>query len=364
MNRALFPLIAIILLTSCATINPTHDETLPLRITLSRLLPPLTPLSTPPKEGPLADYARTTLTPEEYPDLTYLLGTIPAGPHTLCVHLFHRHTHSRGTVLVLHGYATDSSLYGALARTLIEEGWDVVLVDLPGHGLSTGERGAAWPDFSIYGDIVQHTLNALSPYLHPPLAAIGHSTGALALIDHSLRYPSPFFRLILFAPLIHTRAYSLLSTIHTLTTPFIRQVRALSHTPLGLRIFPLSWFERLKTWEARTRSVPRIPTPPTLLILAGGDTVVDNEYNRTFLQERLPILYTALVPTADHFELDSGSPDPEVLSLITSFLGRGPAPTSAPCTLCTTRPPLQPLKTKRGQHTPTPSGSTTSIGHL
>ncbi|ADN03099.1 alpha/beta hydrolase [Spirochaeta thermophila] len=318
--RPAIPLLLTILLTSCATINPTHDETLPLRTTLSRLLPPLSPLSTPPGEGPLGDYARTTLIPEDYPDTTYLLGTIPAGHHTLCVHLFRHHTHSRGTVLVLHGYATDSSLYGALARTLIEEEWDVVLIDLPGHGLSTGERGGAWPDFSIYGDTVQHTLNALSPHLRRPLTAIGHSTGALALIDHTTHYPSPFIRLVLFAPLIHTRAYSLLATAHTLTSPFVRHVRALSRTPLGLRIFPLSWFEGLKTWEASTRLIPRIPAPPTLLILAGEDTVVDNTYNRTFLQERLPVLYTALVPTADHFELDSGAPHPAVLSLITRFL--------------------------------------------
>ncbi|MEO0345971.1 MAG: alpha/beta fold hydrolase [Pseudomonadota bacterium] len=46
---------------------------------------------------------------------------------------------SQGTVVVLHGYAMGKEVMGSFAALLADAGFDVVLVDLPGHGESSGE---------------------------------------------------------------------------------------------------------------------------------------------------------------------------------------------------------------------------------
>ena len=46
----------------------------------------------------------------------------------------------RGTVFVVHGYGVDGAAMLPWAFVLAEQGWRVVLVDLRGHGNSTGER--------------------------------------------------------------------------------------------------------------------------------------------------------------------------------------------------------------------------------
>src|SRR5262245_20787109 len=83
----------------------------------------------------------------------------------------------RGTVVLLHGYGLAQFAMFPWALYLAEEGWRCVLVDLRGHGKSTGDR-------IFFG--IQETndlsllLDALSrdEQLARPLAAIGESYGA------------------------------------------------------------------------------------------------------------------------------------------------------------------------------------------
>ena len=53
---------------------------------------------------------------------------------------------ARGTSLIKAGPGTHARLYSPIAVALARQGNDVVLVDLPGHGLSTGRRGDAPAD--------------------------------------------------------------------------------------------------------------------------------------------------------------------------------------------------------------------------
>ena len=49
-------------------------------------------------------------------------------------------THPRGTVVLLHGYGLDQDTMLPWALFLAQSGWNCVLVDLRGHGESSGER--------------------------------------------------------------------------------------------------------------------------------------------------------------------------------------------------------------------------------
>ena len=82
---------------------------------------------------------------------------------------------SQGTVVVLHGYAMGKEVMGSFAALLADAGFDVVLVDLPGHGESSGE-------FVTWGIREAEAINALREALEArsasrPLIGFGISLG-------------------------------------------------------------------------------------------------------------------------------------------------------------------------------------------
>jgi pimeloyl-ACP methyl ester carboxylesterase len=83
----------------------------------------------------------------------------------------------RGTVVLIHGYGMGGFVMAPWALRLAEEGWRCVLVDLRGHGKSTGRRIA-------YGLQETHDLNQLldalsaTNQLAAPVAVLGESYGA------------------------------------------------------------------------------------------------------------------------------------------------------------------------------------------
>jgi len=83
----------------------------------------------------------------------------------------------RGTVLLLHGYGLAQFAMFPWALYLAEDGWRCVLVDLRGHGKSTGDR-------IFFGIHETHDLSLLldalteEGQLARPVAAIGESYGA------------------------------------------------------------------------------------------------------------------------------------------------------------------------------------------
>ncbi len=87
-------------------------------------------------------------------------------------------TKPRGTVILLHGYGLAQFAMAPWALRLAAEGWRCVLVDLRGHGKSTGKR-------IFYGVVETNDLSQLLDDLSrhnelaPPVAAFGESYGAV-----------------------------------------------------------------------------------------------------------------------------------------------------------------------------------------
>ena len=87
-------------------------------------------------------------------------------------------TAPRGTVVLLHGYGLAQFSLAPWALRLAQEGWRCVLVDLRGHGKSTGKR-------IYYGVQETHDLSQLldglarDGRLKEPVAAFGESYGAV-----------------------------------------------------------------------------------------------------------------------------------------------------------------------------------------
>lgn len=75
----------------------------------------------------------------------------------------------RGRVLLVHGWTGRAMVMGLFVEPLLKAGFDVVAMDLPGHGLSTGKR--------LNMPIGARAVQAVDAALGPITAAIAHSFG-------------------------------------------------------------------------------------------------------------------------------------------------------------------------------------------
>jgi len=77
------------------------------------------------------------------------------------------------TVLIVHGWGSRAARFAPMAAALAAQGWRVLAMDAPAHGLSSG-RSSSLPQF-------MRALDTVATQLGPVQAVIGHSLGALAI---------------------------------------------------------------------------------------------------------------------------------------------------------------------------------------
>jgi pimeloyl-ACP methyl ester carboxylesterase len=112
------------------------------------------------------------------------------------------YTGSRGfdptlpTIVFVHGAAHDHSVWALQSRYFAHHGRNAVAVDLPGHGRSEGEPLQSVPAIADW-------LVALLDTMGVELAVlVGHSMGALAVLDAAGRYPARVAKLALLGPAV------------------------------------------------------------------------------------------------------------------------------------------------------------------
>ncbi len=114
------------------------------------------------------------------------------------------------TLFVFHGYYDHMGLYRHLIEWALEQKFAVIACDLPGHGLSSGER-ASIEDFAEYQATLQGLLaEAGTLGLPQPWHLCGQSTGGAIVVDHVLNQgaQSPAQgQVILLSPLVRPRAW-------------------------------------------------------------------------------------------------------------------------------------------------------------
>ena len=86
------------------------------------------------------------------------------------------------TVMLLHGMMGSAEGWWRVIPLLVQQGWRVLALDLPGHGLSPHD-----PDLTIEraGSSVAETVEHHAP--EHPLVAVGHSYGATVLAEAARR---------------------------------------------------------------------------------------------------------------------------------------------------------------------------------
>jgi pimeloyl-ACP methyl ester carboxylesterase len=98
---------------------------------------------------------------------------------------------SKPCLLFIHGAANDHSVWHLQARYFAHHGWNVVAVDLPGHGRSDGSARASIGEYSQW--IVAFLENAAIEQA----VLVGHSMGSLIALDTALLAPTRVAKLAL-----------------------------------------------------------------------------------------------------------------------------------------------------------------------
>ncbi len=104
------------------------------------------------------------------------------------------HEASRPLALFIHGAGLDHTVWALQSRWLAFHGWNVLALDLPGHGRSQGPPLPTIAAMAAWVAAVVEAAGAKSA------ALIGHSMGALIALEAAARFPGRVGSLVLIAP--------------------------------------------------------------------------------------------------------------------------------------------------------------------
>lgn len=235
----------------------------------------------------------------------------------LVVQRYLQRGNSRGTVLLVHGYMDHAGLTRPLAECLFQQGWDLLLYDLPGHGLSNGAPHVV-DDFFHYADQLAELIRQLLPQLQTPLTLIGHSTGGAIITTMLLRVSEsqqwPLTRPVLLAPLLRPTHLASIRRKYRWLRPWLRRVRRVyqhnSHDrdfmtfirrrdPLQHPWIPVRWIGAMLGWIDWVEQQPSSLFRP-LIIQGTEDGTVEWRHNLQELQRLFPEGEQYLVESARH----------------------------------------------------------------
>lgn len=253
----------------------------------------------------------------QYPGLVHAMGRVTAAGFRIATHYW-LPPRARGTLLVVHGYYDHVGIYDKVIAFALAQGLAVIAFDLPGHGLSSGER-AAIDSFDQYGDVLESILLRAQSRLPSPWFALGQSTGGSVLLNHLWRYearrPQPLLGpTALCAPLILPRGWTRGRWLYMLIHRFVRQlprgpsrsshdenfIRFLDEEDcLQSRHLSVRWVGAMKNWDAQFQQWQ--PLEKSLLILQGtDDQTVAWRYNLNQLERKLPRATVKFIEGAGH----------------------------------------------------------------
>jgi lysophospholipase len=259
-------------------------------------------------------------------DIEHYFGHFNSGKYDIVLHYYALAAtatrQAQGTCFIFHGYFDHAGLYGHVIEYCLRRNLNVVIYDLPGHGLSTGER-ASIPAFSDYLNVMKDCLKLFVDIAPQPWHAIAQSTGAAILMDYQLQELAPGFeKVVLLAPLVRAAEWRFIKLAYWVGQKFLERVprrfainsndkdflKFLEHDdPLQTRFVSVRWIDALLRWESRFDYFE--PTDKSVLLLQGQrDTTVDWRYNIPLIRKKFP--KAKYLPLQDaHHHLVNESPE-------------------------------------------------------
>jgi alpha-beta hydrolase superfamily lysophospholipase len=223
---------------------------------------------------------------------------------------------AKATLFLFHGFYDHTGLYRHVIEWALDQNFAVIACDLPGHGLSSGER-ASIKDFTEYQDTLQGLFTeAKSLDLPQPWHLCGQSTGGAIVIDHVLNQgaSSPAQgQVILLSPLVRPRAWGWSQLSYYLLKPFVKAIARrfsensndpdflpfLQADPLQPLRLPTAWVGALARWIKRIEAAPYSMRRP-LIVQGQADMTVDWEHNLEVLRGKFDRPQVLMLPEARH----------------------------------------------------------------
>jgi alpha-beta hydrolase superfamily lysophospholipase len=245
-------------------------------------------------------------------DAGHWFGTVASEGEILAAHFF-LPKNPVGTIFLVHGFLDHTATLSKLIHEGIARNYAVVSWDLPGHGLTSGERTETG-DFALCAAQLEDILGRVKGRLPQPVHLMAHSTGASIAMEylHNAEI-NQFDRIVLLAPLVRHAHWGWGKFGYTISSPFTnhigRKVKTNSsnpvylefarNDPLGIESISYEYLEDLYEWEERARDYPEWDGA-ALIIQGDLDDVVDWEYNLEFLQGKMPEAEISIIPGARH----------------------------------------------------------------
>jgi alpha-beta hydrolase superfamily lysophospholipase len=223
---------------------------------------------------------------------------------------------AKATLFLFHGFYDHTGLYRHVIEWALDQNFAVIACDLPGHGLSSGER-ASIKDFTEYQDTLQGLFaEAQSLDLPQPWHLCGQSTGGAIVIDHVLNQgaSSPAQgQVILLSPLVRPRAWGWSQLSYYLLKPFVKAIARrfsensndpdflpfLQADPLQPLRLPTAWVGALARWIKHIEAAPYSMRRP-LIVQGQADMTVDWEHNLEVLRGKFDRPQVLMLPEARH----------------------------------------------------------------
>lgn len=252
-------------------------------------------------------------------EIEHLIGYVDVGGRRLSLQ-YYRQASAREAdlVFVQHGYTDHVGLFSHVINHLLAQGFSVAAYDLPGHGLSEGER-ATINSFEEYRSCLDEVMFFLKGELKAKCHIVAQSLGAALIMDWILMLEKnqkiiPVEKVVLFAPLVKPKGWGVgkvtYHAIKKLKTgidrtygpnsedevflDFVKNKDPLQHDRL-----PTQWVGALDAWIDHFQALPDSDFP--LYIIQGRrDMTVDWKYNITYIEHKFHNTMTHYVTDAGH----------------------------------------------------------------
>jgi alpha-beta hydrolase superfamily lysophospholipase len=264
----------------------------------------------------LSSYLNHYRLPGKEPELKFYLGTLDINQQKIFSAAWEP-SKSKGTAIIVHGYLDHLGLFGPLIKHLLSQDFTVVCFDLPGLGLSDGER-ASIDDFADYTLVLDRVIALCQQRFVAPLHSLGQSTGGAILLKHLLDADKtrlyPLASLNLLAPLLHPKGWWLNRHLLPIVTPFRKELKRRfgesSHDAEFLaflrekdffqpKVMPMQWFAAAENWAKEFETCEGSDFPVNI-IQGTADQTLDWKYNLGVFKEKLPHMQLQLIEDAYH----------------------------------------------------------------
>ncbi|MBU1163462.1 MAG: alpha/beta hydrolase [Proteobacteria bacterium] len=246
-------------------------------------------------------------------DIRHFFGSFNAGDNVIAAHIYFP-ADPKGTIFLMHGYYDHAGILKNVIRFCLKQGFAVAVYDLPGHGLSTGERFSI-NDFSEYVDVLNFFVDLYGDHLPEPFHLISHSTGAAIAYEYlNTSHTIIFDKVIFLAPLVHHSQWKISRAGYYLAKLFVEKlprrkrinssdpsfIEFVKNDPLQSQmILPIKFLDALYAWDKRIRKYKTV-LKPVMIIQGSNDVIVDWKYNVNFLGKKIETVHLRMIKNANH----------------------------------------------------------------